>query len=696
MTGTVEDFAAEFLQDVLAASDANETLAADMFFERFCEHLLAAGELDSADRAAYRGPPRSGVAVDGYGGDPVDGDGGAISLIVSDFHQSPGIARLVQGEMNAIFRRLLSFVRRSLDPKWRNALEETSAAFGLADTIAARWRAIGKVRLFIISNRILSERVDGREADRLGGRTVTYNVWDIGRLYRFVAMADEREEVDIRLEDFGGFLPVLRARQPGAGHVSYLSIIPGQVLASIYDRWGARLLEQNVRVFLQARGKVNKGIRRTLEHDAAMFFAYNNGITATAEDIEIDEGDGHSMLKRIANFQIVNGGQTTASVHAAHRAGIDLSNVFVQMKLSVIDSAQATEAVPRISEFANSQNRVNASDFFANHPFHVRIEAFSRRMFAPSREGSFRQSKWFYERARGQYVDARARLSGAQRRKFDLENPRSQLFSKTDLAKFINVWEGKPDKASLGAQKNFAIFASDMGRRWERHEADFNEEWYRELIAKAIVFRASERIVSRQAWYRGGYRANIVAYAIAKIAHDVAEMNKTLNFQAIWRRQAPAASMELAIATTARQVHDVLVDPPADKGIGNVTEWAKKQACWSKVQRLQIELLRDFMDELITGEERKGAVRNARKVQRQLDGIQAQSAVVNAGGEFWNDALAWARARRLLSMTEVRALQVATRMPRKLPSEHQCAAILNVLSKLQTEGYPGSLTDNEG
>lgn len=489
MTGSVEDFAAEFLQDVLAASDANEALAADTFFERFCEHLLAAGELDSADRAAYRGPPRSGVAVDGYGGDPVDGGDGAISLIVSDFHQSPGIARLVQREMNVIFRRLLGFVRRALDPNWRNALEETSAAFGLADTIATRWRAIGKVRLFIISNRILSERVDGREADRLDGRTVTYNVWDIGRLHRLVAMADEREKVDIRLEDFGGFLPVLRTRQPGAGHVSCLSVIPGQVLADIYDRWGARILEQNVRVFLQARGKVNKGIRRTLEHDAAMFFAYNNGITATAEEIEVDEGDGQLMLKRIANFQIVNGGQTTASVHAAHRAGIDLSNVFVQMKLSVIDSARATEAVPRISEYANSQNRVNASDFFANHPFHVRMEEFSRRMFAPSREGSFRQSKWFYERARGQYADARARLSGAQRRKFDLENPRSQLFSKTDLAKFINVWEGKPDKASLGAQKNFAVFAGDMGRRWERREADFNEEWYRELVAKAIVFR---------------------------------------------------------------------------------------------------------------------------------------------------------------------------------------------------------------
>lgn len=186
-----------------------------------------------------------------------------------------------------------------------------------------------------------------------------------------------------------------------------------------------------------------------------------------------------------------------------------------------------------------------------------------------------------------------------------------------------------------------------------------------------------------------------MAYAIAKIAHDVAKMNKAVDFQAIWRRQAPGASMELAIATAARQVRDVLVDPPADKGIGNVTEWAKKQACWSNVQRLPVELSKDFVDELVTAEEQTEATRDARKRQRQLDGIQAQSAVVNAGGEFWKDALAWGRAQRLLSMTEARALQVAAQIPKKLPSENQCGAILKVLSRLQMEGYRRSLADND-
>ena len=160
----------------------------------------------------------------------------------------------------------------------------------------------------------------------------------------------------------------------------------------------------------------------------------------------------------------MNGGQTTASIHVAKLRKLDLTGTFVQMKLSVVTPERATELVPRISEYANSQNRVSAADFFANHPFHVRIEGFSRRLHASSPDGTFRQSKWFYERARGQYADARANLTPAQRKKFDLENPRSQLFAKTDLAKFLSVWEGRPHEVSLGAQKNFAAFARRIGQ----------------------------------------------------------------------------------------------------------------------------------------------------------------------------------------------------------------------------------------
>ena len=459
----VEEYAREFLQDVLAESDADGQFVEDVFFQKSCDQLMEAGELDAADRVPYRAPAR-GIRVDGYGGDPAEA-AGTLNLIILDFHLAPEIGRLTGTEMDAAFRRLSNYLRQALDERWRDALEETSPAFGLADLISQRWRSITRIRFLLVSNRELSESVDGRPAADIEGKQVTYSVWDIRRLHAQATVGYGREDIEIDLvEDFGGALPILPAQLSEADHKSYLAIIPGQVLAEIYDRWGARLLEQNVRVFLQARGKVNRGIRITLENEPSMFFAYNNGITATAEQVDIANEGGQLLLRGLRNFQIVNGGQTTASIHVAKLRKLDLTGTFVQMKLSVVTPERATELVPRISEYANSQNRVSAADFFANHPFHVRIEGFSRRLHASSPDGTFRQSKWFYERARGQYADARANLTPAQRKKFDLENPRSQLFAKTDLAKFLSVWEGRPHEVSLGAQKNFAAFARRIGQ----------------------------------------------------------------------------------------------------------------------------------------------------------------------------------------------------------------------------------------
>ena len=683
----IKEFANEFIQDVLGESDAGKQFMEDAFFDKSCEQLEEAGELDTAHRVQFRTP--RGIRVDGYGGDPAE-SAGMLILIVLDFHPFPDIRRLTGTEMDAAFRRLSKYLRQALDKRWRDALEETSPAFGLADLIAVRWQDISKIRLLLVSNRELSERVDGRAAADIEGKQVTYSVWDIRRLYSQATVSYGREIIEIDLEqDFGGALPILSAQQSDSDYNSYLAVIPGQVLADIYDRWGARLLEQNVRVFLQARAKVNRGIRITLENEPSMFFAYNNGITATAEHIDIATEGGQQVLRGLRNFQIVNGGQTTASIHVAKLRKLDLSRTFVQMKLSVVTPERATELVPRISEYANSQNRVNAADFFANHPFHVRVEEFSRRIFAPSQDGTFRQSKWFYERARGQYADARANLTPGKRKKFDLENPRKQLFTKTDLAKFLHVWEGRPHEVSLGAQKNFVAFARRIGRAWERSPDDFNEYWFRVAIAKAIVFRFTERIVSAQKWYEGGYRANIVAYTIAKIANDVGNHGRVVDFESIWKEQKLGTAIEEAVALVAKQVHEVLIHP--FPGISNVTEWAKKQSCWNQVQNLSIKWPETFFNKLISTEEQSETARNARQDQRELNSIEAQIAVVQAGGQFWSEALAWGRARNLLTETENRILQVASRVHAKAPTERQAIRAIEALKKLQLEGYTAML-----
>jgi len=683
MSIDLQEFNQEFFQDVYGSADAEGKYVEDAFFETFCAHLVEAGELETADRAHYVSP--RGIRVDGYGGDPAS-SGGVLSLILVDLNPSQEIKTLTATEMDAIFKRGINFVYKALDESFRNRLEESAPAFGLADLIAARWSKTIKVRLLLITNRVLSARVDGREAEEIDGVPVTFGVWDLTRLHRFVVAGRGREDIEVDLvSDFGGSVPALSAHLTDAGYEAYLLVLRGEQLAAIYDRWGPRLLEQNVRVFLQARGKVNKGIRITLENDPEMFFAYNNGITATAEQVTTQNTRDGLAVTHLKNLQIVNGGQTTASIHAASRKkDIDLSRVFVQMKLSIVDPDQALDVVPRISEYANSQNRVNAADFFANHPFHVRMEGFSRRMFAPSPDGSFRESKWFYERARGQYQDARAHLTAAQRRKFDLEYPRCQMFSKTDLAKFLMLWRGQPDMVSKGAQKNFAEFARIIGDEWAKHSDAFNELFYRHSIAKAIVFRAVEKLVTEQPWYEGGYRANIVAYSIAKVAHDADRHRMSVDFDRIWQQQAISDAMRVALVMVAERANEVLVNAPA--GVRNVTEWAKQKACWKRMQELDVEWPALWLADLLPAGEQREAKRAAVKEQKMLNGIEAQAAVLNAGAGLWRDAREWGAARRLLTPTELGVLDVAAAVPSKIPSEKQSLVAVQALKKLQSEG----------
>lgn len=381
-----------------------------------------------------------------------------------------------------------------------------------------------------------------------------------------------------------------------------------------------------------------------------------------------------------------------ATYAASQRKTVDLAKVFVQMKLSVIPHERAEVVVPKISEYANSQNKVNAADFFANHPFHLRMKEFSQTMFAPSADGTFRESKWFYERARGQYQDARGNLTAAERRKFELEYPKRQVFSKTDLAKFVSVWEGRPHIVSRGAQKNFADFASLVGKAWETRADEFNEAYFRHLVAKAIVFRSTEDLVTKQPWYEGGYRANIVAYAIAKLAHDVELSRRAVNFEAIWRAQGISSAMQDALTRSAKEVTQVLISPPA--GLRNVTEWAKQQACWTRVATLKIAWPESWFLELLSDEEEKGAAKAAVREQKVLNGIEAQTAVVKAGARFWKDLKRWASENGCLTSKELQIVDVAASMPRTLPTEKQSIVIMKALDKARAEGCP--LSADEG
>lgn len=680
------EFHHELIADIQGDADVLGLVTVEAFFEKVGELLTEAGELDGANRAYFEGGGASNpMRIDGYGGDPRDGDG-VLSLVLCDFDLSEEVRVQNKEQIQRLLQRLYRFVVSSLKADFREQLEETSAGFGVADLIATTWKDVEKVKLIIVTNADFRARADAANVKDLDGRPVTLSVWDLKRLKQYMEQGQARANLIIDFDrDFGGSVPLLAASGSDSALESYLAVIPGKQLAAIYDKWGTRLLEANVRSFLQARGKVNQGIRNTIRDEPHMFFSYNNGLSATADAIEVEQGDHGQLLVRADNLQIVNGGQTTASLHAARKAFAEqLEQVHVQMKLTIVPREQSELVVPRISEYANSQNKVNAADFFANHPFHIRTEELSRKVLARGEDG-YRDTKWFYERARGQYADERGRRTIAERKKFDAEFPRSQFLTKTDLAKFENTWACLPHIVSLGAQKNFAEFAKHIGKRWGTEGAAFDELWFRRMIAKTIIFRATEKLVSGAEWYEGGYRANIVTYAIAKLVHDAEEREMVVDLDAVWRYQDVSSDLKAALLVAAAEAQDVITHPP--EGVRNFSEWAKKQACWKGLEDRELIYPEEFDRVLISPDLANERAREARADKAVETSVEAELEVHRLGAAFWAEARNWARERGLLSPRENGVLETCAAIPNKMPSDKQCAIAMSALKKLQDEGF---------
>lgn len=679
-----EEFFHDFRQEMLADAEVNGSFQLSEFMETVANELIETGFVEGFELCDFKAP--RGMRVDGYWFN----DDGILDLFIADFDSRMELASLTRTDVVAAFKRVSNFFEASIGKDLSGDLEVTSPGYGLARQIADRKGAIRQLNLVLFSERMLSEKIQAIPDAEIAGVPTSHHIWDISRLHRQRSSRGHKEPLDLDFEQmFGKGISCLPAHLGSEAYQSYLMVMPAEVLANLYEKFGARLLEQNVRTFLQARGNVNQGIRATILNEPGMFFAYNNGITGTAQSIEMKKTDAGLAITRMVDLQIVNGGQTTASLfHTRKRDKADLSNISVQMKLSVIDSELSDTVVPRISEYANTQNRVNAADFFSNHPFHVRMEGFSRRMWAPTQKGAQRETKWFYERARGQYADAQSKLSVSEQRRFKAENPKPQMFTKTDLAKFENVWDDHPRWVNLGSQKNFARYATRIGGEWEKSSDQFNEFYFKRAVARGIVFRATERIVSAQPWYNGGYRANVVAYTLALLSELARRRRASVDFLGIWDSQGVNAVLEGAIAVVSGVVNKDIISPPL--GISNISEWCKRDGCWTRLLMLVEDvaaLLRpEFYDQLLSLDVQASEVRSARQIQKVDNGIEAQREVLAVPANEWCRIHQALLERGLLTPKEEGVLKIAMQIPAKLPTERQCAILLEVLVRGRAEG----------
>ncbi|AZQ13026.1 AIPR family protein [Shewanella khirikhana] len=589
----LNSFCEDLLQEVLAGAGDSEDggFKVDQFTRIVADYLIEAGEVEDVNVCFYKS---RGMQLNGYN---VNQDEDCLDIFVSVFNQLTPPVIVTKAQCEAAFRQAETCLRKGLTG-FHKTLEESSESYDVFQRIHEFNDSLVSCRIFLLTDGIVNQ--DAFHPEGGGDISITLHVWDVARLHRLASSGKKYEPIEINFpEEFGQNIPCLSLADPKSDYKGYLAVIPGEIISGIYEKYGPRLLERNVRSFLQARGNVNKGIRKTILEEPHRFFAYNNGISATADAIEFDEENGYSISK-IRNLQIVNGGQTTASLYyTARKDKADLQGIFVQAKISVIPEEHLEHIVPLISRFANSQNKVNDADFYANDPFHIEIEGLSRTIWAPAVDGSSKQFKWFYERARGQYLDAKAREgTPGRKRRFDATFPARQKFTKTDLAKYENTWAQLPHIVSLGAQKNFNDFAI---RLKERGRVNVDARYFEHLIAKAIIFSRADRIVRDQKF--GGYKANIVTYTIAFISNKTSQL---IDLDRIWKSQDISNALHNTISDVSIAVHRVIVSPPNGK---NVTEWCKRKECWEKIKDLKVSLDPALEHELIDVS-RKGSQTN--------------------------------------------------------------------------------------
>lgn len=573
-------FAQGFREEILSLLDVNGVTAEEAFVDRFCEYLSDNGVVSNVTPSLWQ-KAGLGIKVSAYSWDP---DEHRICLFVAVLDMaSDKLKTLGRTEARASFRRVLKFFEYARAGKLSDYIDESCVdVYDLAQMIQEQGEQIHRLDVYLLTN-LLYKSNDLIEINVDGIAETSFQVWDIERLFQLVNEMHGIDSLEFNCaSEFGETFDVMCVPGSECNDLfdCYVGYIPGTLLAKVYKKYGQRLIERNVRSFLQARGKVNKGIRDTLRTQPEMFMAYNNGISTTAEKVGLTAIDESAQVYRVdtlTGWQIVNGGQTTASLYHAWEEGTDLSGVYVQIKLTVLktqDEEMNSQLITRISECANTQNKISFSDLGANHNIHVQLEKLSRTVWVPDPLGRKSEKKWYYERARGQYlVDLSRQPTALAKQKFKLQTPKERVITKTQFAKYFMTWHQLPHLVSRGSEANYEEFMKLM----ERESPVINAEFYKDGIARAIVFTTCDRIVKKLNF--PGYKANVVAYTVALLSYALGQQAPMME---IWNHQSVGETLEQYMIQLANIVWDYLTDP-SRVGV-NTTQWCKRETCWDELK----------------------------------------------------------------------------------------------------------------
>ena len=631
------------------------------------------------------------VGVDGYA---FNSEERTLLLVVADFNEFSSDDKLVRSEAeNVWFKRLRNFFELSRSGRLQDPvsgiLEWSTPEYELA--VLIQEEVIERVRLLLFTDRLLSDKFNRLDNEPICDIPVTEEVWGLEMLYEHLKSGLDHVPLEL---DFADSPIPLTLATTGDGFKSYLGVISAKKLSNIYQEHGGRLLEGNVRSYLTLKSSVNRDIRGTILSKPEYFFIYNNGIAVTAQNLVFDDSN---RLIRATDFQIINGGQTTASLaRAVFTDKADVSKIRVSVKLTEIDSnlepERSRELIRNISRYSNNQNKVSGADFSSNHEFHVLMEQCAQRISAPPARGMIHGSYWFYERNRGSYLQAQMFMSEGAKKAFTAKSDKNHVVKKEDLARVRLAWSGEPDVVSKGAQTLFSHFMNQVDDDWaeKRKAGHFGDDYFRDSIALIIMYNQLRVMVRDQPWYDKGYLANIVAYGMSAFTWLFQKKfgaSARVDLEPVWRQQEVPGPLMAVLVDICHEVKNCLVSPNRKKE--NVTEWAKMSVCWKFVKEHFNSLRYELPDYAEAWKKSEESRRDDRKQAKEQAKIDDSVTLMNKALEYahWEDARQFNQGQGFLSPLQERAVRKCTIIPVKMPTEREVQHALEALEILRQEGF---------
>lgn len=557
---------------VRAAEPGGETPFAELVFtEVVTRHMADIGMTFEPEICHYSA--RVGEGMLRLSGFALSDELDQLDLYVSLYDGCDELISIPDSETTRAAEQCSRFLNQCVSGTLSSKMDESHDAFALVQTIEKAYAGLEQIRIFVLTDRKAKTR--NFQPRQIQGKTVKLEVMDIERLFNHWQSGKPRDELVVNFGDVcGGALPCVWVSNEEAEYDYAMTVFPGEALRFLYEKYGPRILEANVRSFLSQTNTVNKGIRDTLREQPERFMAYNNGVVIVADEAHLERAaDGSPGIAWLKGMQVVNGGQTMASIFFTKKkfAGIDLRKVRVPAKIIVLrrsDELSEDALIADISRFANSQSAVKGSDHYANKPFHVQMEKLAMTTYCPDGVG-----RWYYERAAGSYkvmLDREARSASDLRRLQD-SMPTSRKLTKTDFAKYLCAWMQLPDLVSLGGQKAFPVFMKRVMMADDETAVLPDVAEYKNMIAKVIIFKAATRLLKSRF---PAFKANITAYTVAVVS---LLLNEKISLDLIWQKQSVSTELGNQIVAWSDEVNEILHRTANGRML---SEWAKKKECW--------------------------------------------------------------------------------------------------------------------